>query len=208
MLKTFILTALIFALTVMPATTATASDTHEYAPLQEKTINYKDWTYKGMKDGTPINLRRWAEGKKLVLVVYFAPWCGNWRMEVPVIDNLYKKYKAHGFDIVAVSEYGTRDQMRAFFDKQNVPYPVVVESETLIARDQTTHYTYRQATGDTRKWGSPYNIFLEPAKLAKDGEVLTEKAWIANGELIEREAEQFVRQRLSLDEQVKSQRVR
>ncbi|HKR00611.1 MAG TPA: hypothetical protein VJT09_08050, partial [Pyrinomonadaceae bacterium] len=63
----------------------------------------------------------------------------------------------------------------------------------------TLHYNYRQATGDARRWGSPYNIFLEPAKLNKSGDVLTEKAWVVNGELIEEDVDKFIRERLGLD---------
>jgi hypothetical protein len=74
---------------------------------------------------------------------------------------------------------------------------VVSESEAREARDKTPHYGYRQATGDTRRWGSPWNIFLEPALLAKEGEVLTEKAWVVNGELIEVDVEKFIAEKLN-----------
>jgi hypothetical protein len=43
---------------------------------------------------------------------------------------------------------------------------------------------YRQLTGDTRKWGSPWNIFLDPSACAKMVRA-DRKAWIVNGELIE-----------------------
>ncbi len=76
---------------------------HEYAPVEEKTINYKDWTFKDLKTGEPLNLRKWAADKKLVMVVYFAPWCKNWRYEAPVLSKLYEKYKPHGLEVVAVS---------------------------------------------------------------------------------------------------------
>lgn len=188
-----------------PATTTPATglvrtaDGHEYAPLQERTINYKDWTFKSLKDGTPVNLREWARGKKLVMVLYYAPWCGNWKLEAPVAARLYEKYKQHGFDIVAVNEYGAADDAaRKFLVDSGSSYTVVVESEGREARDQTTHYNYRHALGDPRRWGSPFNIFLEPAKLNKTGDVLTEKAWIVGGELVETEVEQFIRQRLGL----------
>ncbi len=55
-----------------------------------------------------------------------------------------------------------------------------------------------KTTGDTRNWGSPWNIFLEPAKLKKKGDVLTEKTFIVNGELIEADVEKFVREKLGL----------
>jgi len=184
-----------------PAATPNPNAGHEYAPLVEKEINYKDWTFKSLKDGTPVNLREWARGKKLVLVVYFAPWCGNWKFEAPVVSKLYDKYRQHGFDVIAVSEYATADDARKYFEKAGLsPFPVVVESEAREERDKTTHYSYRQACGDARKWGSPFNVFLEPAKLKWSGEVVAERAWVVGGELIEKDAEQFIRGKLGLPE--------
>ena len=174
---------------------------HEYAPLVEQKLNYKDWTFKSLKDGSPVNLRELARGKKLVMVVYFAPWCGNWKFEAPLVARLYADYKQHGFEVVAVSEYASADDTRKYFESTGgAPYPVVVESEAREARDQTTHYTYRQACGDGRRWGSPFNVFLEPARLNPSGEVLTEKAWVVGGELIEADAEKFIREKLGLGE--------
>jgi thiol-disulfide isomerase/thioredoxin len=196
MKKFLILVALIFALA--PATIH-AQDNHEYEPLEEKTINYKDWTFNSVKDNKPVNLRSFAQGKRLVLVVYFAPWCPNWRNEAPIAAKLYEKYKANGLDVIGVSEYGPRADALSFFGAAGPPYTVVSESEARTDRDKTSHYNYRQASGDLRKWGSPYNIFLEPAKLNKTGDVLTEKAWIVNGELIEADVEKFIRERLGLD---------
>jgi thiol-disulfide isomerase/thioredoxin len=187
---------IIFALAFVPATVL-AQDGHEYSPLVEKTVNYKNWTLNDLKDNKPVDLRSLAQGKKLVMVVYFAPWCGNWRNEAPVAAKLYEKYKNQGFAVIGVSEYGSRDDVRNFFGAAGAPYTVVSESESREDRDKTAHYGYRQLTGDTRKWGSPWNIFLEPATLAKSGEVLTEKAWVVNGELIEADVDKFISERLA-----------
>ncbi|MDT7689560.1 MAG: hypothetical protein QOE46_2319 [Acidobacteriota bacterium] len=185
-----------------PAAAHGSGDGHEYAPLLEQKINYKDWTFKSLKDGAPVTLRDVAKGKKLVMVVYFAPWCGNWRAEAPVVWRLYDKYKAQGFEVVGVSEYGSVADSQKYFESQGgAPFPVVVESEATSARDQTTHYGYRQACADTRRWGSPFNVFLEPAKLNKTGDVVTEKTWVVGGELIEKDVEQFIRERLGLTQQ-------
>ncbi|HKP73525.1 MAG TPA: TlpA disulfide reductase family protein [Pyrinomonadaceae bacterium] len=192
------LSILILLVVAFSAAVRAVNDQHEYAPIEEKKINYKNWTFKRMETGEPVTLSDWARGKKLVLVVYFAPWCNNWKMEAPVVGRLYDKYKADGFDVIAVSNYGTERDRQVYFKDKNVPYTVVVESDARDALDKTTHYAYRQLTGDKRKWGSPYNIFLVPSKLKKDGEVLTEKAWTVNGELVEEEAEKFIRKRLGL----------
>jgi thiol-disulfide isomerase/thioredoxin len=187
---------LLIALAFVPTTTF-AQEGHEYSPLVEKPLNYKSWTLKDIKDDKPVDLRTLAEGKKLVMVVYFAPWCPNWRNEAPVAARLYEKYKDQGFAVIGVSEYGSRDEVRNFFGPTGAPYPVVSESESREDRDKTPHYSYRQATGDTRKWGSPYNVFLEPATLSKSGDVLTEKAWVVNGELIEADVDKFIGERLN-----------
>ena len=168
----------------------------EHSPLVEKPVGYKNWTLKDLKDDKPVDLRKFVQGKKLVMVVYFAPWCGNWRHEAPVAAKLYEKYKAHGFEVIGVSEYAPRDEVRAFFGPSGPPYTVVTESEAREDREKTPHYGYRQLTGDTRRWGSPWNIFLDPSQLTKEGDLLTEKAWVVNGELIEEDVDKFIAERL------------
>ena len=176
---------------------ALAQGNHEYSPLVEKTVNYKNWTLNDLAGNQPVSLRSLMQGKKLVMVLYFAPWCPNWRNEAPVAANLYQKYKDQGFAIVAVSEYASRDDVKSYFAPSGPPYPVVTESESREDREKTPHYAYRQLTGDTRKWGSPWNIFLDPAKCNSSGDVLTEKAWVVNGELIEADVDKFIHDRLA-----------
>ena len=187
---------MLFVLVLAPAVLR-AQGNHEYSPLQEKTVNYKNWALNDLAANKPVQLRTLMQGKKLVMVLYFAPWCPNWKNEAPVAASLYEKYKSQGFEIVGVSEYATRDDVKAYFGATGPPYPVVSESESREDRDKTPHYAYRQLTGDTRKWGSPWNIFLDPAKCNSTGDVLTEKAFVANGELIEAEADKFIHDRLA-----------
>jgi thiol-disulfide isomerase/thioredoxin len=176
---------------------ALAQAGHEYSPLVEKTVNYKNWSLVNVKTDTPEDLRTMLKGKKLVMVVYFAPWCGNWRNEAPIAAKLYDKYKDQGFQVIGVSEYAARADVKAFFGEAGPPYPIVSESETRDDRDKTPHFGYRQLTGDTRKWGSPWNIFLDPSKVNTSGDVLTEKAWVVNGELIEDEVDKFIADKLA-----------
>jgi thiol-disulfide isomerase/thioredoxin len=191
----YLFALIVFALAIGPAA-AFAQGGHEYSSLVEKTVNYKNWTLNDLKDNKPVDLRSLVAGKKLVMVVYFAPWCPNWRFEAPVAASLYEKYKDQGFGVIGVSEYGMRDAVANFFGSAGPPYPVVSESELREDRQKTAHYAYRQATGDTRNWGSPWNIFLEPATFPKTGDLLTEKAWVVNGELIEADVDKFIAEHL------------
>ncbi|HUE82361.1 MAG TPA: TlpA disulfide reductase family protein [Pyrinomonadaceae bacterium] len=192
-MKSFALILLAFSL--LPAAMF-AQGGHEYAPLEEKSVNYKSWVLKDLKTDEPVELRSLVEGKKLVMVVYFAPWCKNWKFQAPVAAKLYEKYKSQGFEVIGVSVYGTRDEVQKFFGPSGPPYPVVCDTEAREDREKTSHYEYRQAAGDRRRWGSPWNIFLEPARLNQNGGVLTEKAWVVSGELIESEVDKFIGERL------------
>jgi thiol-disulfide isomerase/thioredoxin len=191
------LVLLVLSFLILSPVTLKAQANHEYAPVEEKTVNYKNWTLSDLQTSKPVSLRSLMHGKKLVMVLYFAPWCPNWRNEAPVAAGLYEKYKSKGFEIIGVGEYASRDDVRAFFGPSGPPYPVVIESESRDDRDKTPHYGYRQLTGDTRKWGSPWNIFLEPGKCSSKGDVLTEKAWVVNGELIEADTDKFINDRLT-----------
>ena len=179
----------ILALAVSPAL---AQSGHEYSPLVETTVNYKNWTLPDLKTDKPEDLRKLMAGKKLVMIVYFAPWCGNWRNEAPIAAKLYDKYKSQGFQVIGVSEYASRDDVRTYFGEAGPPYPIVTESESKQDKQKTSHYEYRQLTGDKRNWGSPWNIFLEPDKVNDKGDVLVEKTWVVNGELIEEEVDKFI----------------
>jgi hypothetical protein len=192
---------LLFALSVLafvlaPAV-ARAQAGHEYSPLTESTVNYKNWKLPNVVTDKEEDLRKLMAGKKLVMIVYFAPWCGNWRNESPIAAKLYDKYKAQGFQVIGISEYADKESARGYFGEGGPPYPVVIESEKRDDKQETAHYAYRQLTGDKRNWGSPWNIFLEPGKVKADGEVLTEKAWVVNGELIEDEVDKFIASKVS-----------
>lgn len=196
-MKTF----LFFAILLLSFTFAAAQ--HEYAPIVEKEIEYKNWTYKSIRDGKEINLRDFAKGKKLVMVVYFAPWCPNWKLQAPLTEKLYEKYKANGFDVIAVGEYDPVETMKTSLDSFKITFPAVYESESRDDKQKTLHYGYRTATGDTRKWGSPWNIFLIPSQLKKKGDTLAEKAFVVNGEFMEAETEAFIREKLGLPKEEK-----
>ena len=148
----------IFGIVILLLATTFVFSQNEQAPIIEKEISYKDWTYKSVGNGEEIKLRDFTKGKKLVMVVYFAPWCGNWRHDAPMLERLYKKYKASGLGIIAVGEYDPVTAMRSNLETLKITFPAVYESESRGDKQKTLHYEYRKVTGDSRNWGSPYYV--------------------------------------------------
>lgn len=181
---------------------------HEYAPILEKEIDYKNFVYDNTMTEGQTSLRDFAKGKKLVHVFYYAHWCHSTNYQAPITEKLYRKYKDQGYAVIGVNMYGSRDQTQNKIRWWKFSFPSVTETLSMKDRTSSQHFKYRVKTGDNRKWATPWNIFLDPEKFNEEGEVLVNKAFVANGELRENEVENFIRKRLGLEPLAKKKKAK
>lgn len=72
-------------------------------------------------DGTELD---WASYRgKVVLVDYWATWCGPCRAEVPNILQNYLKYHDKGFEVIGISLDDTREAAEEYVKQTNIPWP-------------------------------------------------------------------------------------
>lgn len=183
--------------TPAPAGTILEAHAHEYAPLHEAVLEIKDFSFKTLDDKS-LNLRAAAQGKQLVLVHYFAAWCHNSNYDVETINELYRKYKDSGLQVIGVCEYSKPEELRNFIKQHNPEYPICLESEKTKDRLKTTHYNYRTAAQDPRLWGTPFNLMLQTSDFSASGEVVARRAQVAFGELMKPEVEALIKQELKI----------
>src|SRR5688572_24350623 len=140
----------LFVVGIFLAGFISARGQNEQSPVVEKAVEYKNWSYKNVRTGDMSDLRSLTKNKKLVMVVYFAAWCPNWKHDAPIVKRLYDKYRGKGFEVIGVSEYDSIDKTKANLESLKVDFPVFVESEATKDRLTTRHYQIRTAAGDTR----------------------------------------------------------
>jgi thiol-disulfide isomerase/thioredoxin len=63
---------------------------------------------------------------KVVLVNYWATWCGPCRKEMPKLDAFYRRYHAQGLEIIGISIDFERDLEKARKAARAVTYPTAV----------------------------------------------------------------------------------
>jgi len=83
------------------------------------------------RDGKPVNV---ADLKgHVVLVDFWASWCGPCREELPVLDALYKKYRAKGLVVVGVGLDHEADKLTKFLRASPISFPVVHDEKGAVA---------------------------------------------------------------------------
>jgi len=80
-------------------------------------------------DGKPVNLA--GSKGKVILLNFWATWCGPCRAEIPDLIELQNKYKDHLQILGLVVDDDDQDEIKKFVSKFKVNYPVAIATDDI-----------------------------------------------------------------------------
>jgi cytochrome c biogenesis protein CcmG, thiol:disulfide interchange protein DsbE len=83
-------------------------------------------------DGDAVSLSDY--GGQVVLVNFWASWCGPCRVEIPELKGLYEDLSEEGFEILAVNVGEGADEIGAFTESIEMPFAILLDSDGAAAR--------------------------------------------------------------------------
>ncbi|HHM04367.1 MAG TPA: TlpA family protein disulfide reductase [Gammaproteobacteria bacterium] len=69
----------------------------------------------------------------VVMVNFWASWCGPCRQEMPLLDDLYQRYHELGFTILGVNVEEDPAQARRLLKEIPVSFPILFDSEQKVS---------------------------------------------------------------------------
>ena len=87
-----------------------------------------------LKSATGENLRLSEYRGDVVMVNFWATWCGPCRQEMPLLDELYLRYQRVGFNLLGVNIDDDAGRAMEMLDELGVSFPVLFDTRKEVSK--------------------------------------------------------------------------
>ncbi|MGB6308334.1 MAG: TlpA disulfide reductase family protein [Steroidobacteraceae bacterium] len=71
---------------------------------------------------------------QVVMVNFWATWCGPCQQEMPLLDQMYKKYKPAGFTLIGVNVDKEAPPVKELMARKPVSFPVLLDPANQVSK--------------------------------------------------------------------------
>ncbi|MDJ0701170.1 MAG: TlpA disulfide reductase family protein [Woeseiaceae bacterium] len=87
-----------------------------------------------LKSSTGENLRLSEYRGDVVMINFWATWCGPCRQEMPLLDELYTRYERVGFNLLGVNIDDDSRRAMQMVDELGVSFPVLFDARKEVSK--------------------------------------------------------------------------
>lgn len=87
-----------------------------------------------LKSESGANLRLSEFRGEVVMINFWASWCGPCRQEMPLLDELYSQYKPLGFTILGVNVEEDSSKAKEVLEDIPVSFPVLFDTDSEVSK--------------------------------------------------------------------------
>lgn len=80
------------------------------------------------------NLRLSEHRGQVVMINFWASWCGPCRQEMPKLDEIFSRYESAGFTLLGVNIDEDADRAQRLADELGVSFPLLFDDEQSVSR--------------------------------------------------------------------------
>lgn len=70
---------------------------------------------------------------QVVMINFWASWCGPCRQEFPALDQIYSRYKPMGFALVAINVESEKSDAERFLGQRPVSFPILFDPDNKVS---------------------------------------------------------------------------
>jgi peroxiredoxin len=87
-----------------------------------------------LKSSTGENLRLSEYRGDVVMINFWATWCGPCRQEMPLLDELYNRYQRVGFNLLGVNIDDDSSRAMQMAEELGIDFPVLFDARKEVSR--------------------------------------------------------------------------
>ena len=87
-----------------------------------------------LKSATGENLRLSEYRGDVVMINFWATWCGPCRQEMPLLDELYGRYQRVGFNLLGVNSDDDSRRAMAMVNELGISFPVLFDEDKKVSK--------------------------------------------------------------------------
>jgi len=128
MKRTLLLAGVLLALVAAAARTPARAQASKQKPAGGgSTAPAPEFTMKDL-DGKTVSLADFR-GKKVVVIDFWATWCGPCRGTMPLLEKYWQKYKNKKVMVLSINEQEAPDRVKAFVERTGYTFQVLLDSD-------------------------------------------------------------------------------